>query len=77
MLNPSSSPFKFVRSEILNQNTGHIKFYGVELLRSVYPYKKGTKFLSLELDVLNAKVILENTKGFHAYPFYFFISRIK
>lgn len=74
MPRPANPPFTFESSELLDPMTGRIKFHNVVLLRSIFPYKKGTKFHTIEFDIVNARIVLTNKNGTVHYPFIFHIN---
>lgn len=53
------SIFEYEKSEIIDQETGRIKFHQVKLAVSFFPYKRGTKFDNIEIDLLSQKFIAE------------------
>jgi len=77
MPRPANPPFTYESSELLDPTTGKIKFHNVVLLRSIFPYKKGTKFQYVEFDIVNARIAVANKNGTLSYPFIFQISLTK
>lgn len=57
--NRPSSIFSYDRAEILDHNTGRIRYHNVTLTVSFFPYKKGSKFDHVEIDIIGQKFIAQ------------------
>lgn len=72
--NRPSSIFSYDRAEILDPTTGRVRYYDVTLTVSFFPYKKGVKFDSIEIDIIGQKFIAQRKGKRLAYNLIFQIS---